>query len=118
MNVYGEIARRLRRAARSGTRLHLEVEHARALMDARFYALLTELEGEEIRREVGGSEAALPPIPDPPLLEPVGSKRQRAASEPPITSAAVARAAERRLDILMKTITHRQRSDKGRGRQV
>lgn len=54
---YGEIARRLRRAVRNGTRLRLEPEHAKALMEPRIYVVLAEAEGEEIR-QVGASSAS------------------------------------------------------------
>jgi len=49
--VHAEINERLRRAARNGTRLHLDLEHVRALMDPRIYSVLAEIEAEEVRKQ-------------------------------------------------------------------
>ena len=46
--TYSEIAQRIRRAARNGERMHLEQEHVFALLEPRIYAVLAELESEEL----------------------------------------------------------------------
>lgn len=62
------LLKRLRRAARTGERLHLDSDHARALMDSRVYRVLCEIEAEELRAEwQDNDEPDLPKVPPPPL---------------------------------------------------
>lgn len=61
------LLKRLRRAARTGERLHLDSDHARALMDSRVYRVLCEIEAEELRAEwKDNDEPDLPKAPPPP----------------------------------------------------
>lgn len=65
MSVHAEIATSLRRAVRNGSKLHLSVEHARALLRPPFYALLASLEAEELNAlcQQDNDEMPLPPLP-------------------------------------------------------
>jgi hypothetical protein len=45
--IFGEILKRLERAAVNGERLHLDVPHVQALVDSPIYLLLLELKGRE-----------------------------------------------------------------------
>lgn len=56
---YVEIAERIRRSAIKGQRLHLEHSHAVALMNPRIYALIAQLEAEEIQRCLNPATDAL-----------------------------------------------------------
>jgi len=58
--VFGEMLSRLRRAARNGTRLHLDPEHVAALLDDDIYAVLSAREAKEFR-----SQCRLVPLPAP-----------------------------------------------------
>ncbi|WP_206757221.1 hypothetical protein [Sphingomonas sp. CFBP 8765] len=48
MTLYSELAGRIRKAARNGSRLHLDHCHVRALMDARLYPIIALMEAEEL----------------------------------------------------------------------
>jgi hypothetical protein len=49
--VFGEMLSRLRRAAKNGTRLHLDPEHVAALLDDDIYAVLSAREAKEFRSQ-------------------------------------------------------------------
>lgn len=49
--MIGEIVDKLLRAARNGSRLHLDAEHARALISSRAYPVLVEIQVEELEQE-------------------------------------------------------------------
>ncbi len=46
--VWAEIIRRIHRSARNGERLHLEVEHVRAIVTSPLFVELAKLEQEEL----------------------------------------------------------------------
>jgi hypothetical protein len=73
--VFVEINSRLRRAVRNGTRLHLDPEHARALMQPRFYALLAEAEAQEITSLCASANDSGPPAPQPRPSPPANDSR-------------------------------------------
>jgi hypothetical protein len=58
--IFGEMLSRLRRAARNGTRLHLDPEHVAALLDDDIYAVLSAREAKEFR-----SQCRPVPLPAP-----------------------------------------------------
>ena len=58
--VFGEMLSRLRRAAKNGTRLHLDPEHVAALLDDDIYAVLSAREAKEFR-----SQCRPVPLPAP-----------------------------------------------------
>ena len=56
--VFGEMLSRIRRAARNGTRLHLDPEHVNALCDDDIYALLSAREARELKASCQKDEGA------------------------------------------------------------
>lgn len=48
MPVIHDLADKLRKAARNGSRLHLDQPHVRALLSPRIYEVITSLEAEEL----------------------------------------------------------------------
>jgi hypothetical protein len=69
--VFGEMLSRLRRAAKNGTRLHLDSEHVAALLDDDIYAVLSAREAKEFRsqcRPVLPTERESAPSAAPPQL--------------------------------------------------
>ena len=104
MGPFQEIAARLRRAARNGTRLHLDPEHARVLMQPRFYTVLAAAEGEEIQ--------AAPPPELESVAAPVSAQVPTSSVLADLSTeeaALVSRAAERRLDEAAAKIIRRGR---------
>ena len=58
--VFGDMLSRLRRAAKNGTRLHLDPEHVAALLDADIYAVLSAREAKEFRSQCRPVQSAEP----------------------------------------------------------
>ncbi|MBC9033017.1 hypothetical protein IAG41_11480 [Sphingomonas sp. JC676] len=48
MTIHADLAERLRKAARNGTRLHLEPAHVKALLSPGIYGVISTLEAEEL----------------------------------------------------------------------
>ena len=80
--VFGEMLSRLRRAAKNGTRLHLDPEHVAALLDDDIYAVLSAREAKEFRSQCrpvqpaepeSGPSAALPQLTYASSLDHSGS---------------------------------------------
>jgi hypothetical protein len=65
--TFGEILDRIRKAARNGTRLHLDYDHAVALLDGDIYAVLSAREAQEIRSRC---RQDMPPVPAEPESAP------------------------------------------------
>lgn len=69
--VFGEMLSRLRRAAKNGTRLHLDPEHVAALLDDDIYAVLSAREAKEFRLQCRPAPLPVPesePSAAPPQL--------------------------------------------------
>ncbi|AOW22204.1 hypothetical protein AVM11_08960 [Sphingomonas melonis TY] len=119
--VFVDMLGRIRRAARNGTRLHLDPEHVAALLDADIYAVLSAREAEEIRTQCRPERPPQPELDDappasPPMLPPalnlapsgsgIGAIGTTGASA---GSMAVSRAAHRRVSEVAKEIRRKKR---------
>jgi hypothetical protein len=100
-----ELLHRLRRSVRNGQRLHLEPEHARALMQPRVYALLATLEAEALLA-CRVDRPAEPPLPQPGEQPSPAIDRDKASL--------IDRAADRQLTQVMEDIRSRRKRAKSR----
>ncbi|WP_164518816.1 hypothetical protein [Sphingomonas sp. ABOLG] len=114
--VFTEMLSRIRRAAKNGTRLHLEPEHVTALLDDDIYAVLSAREAMEIRRKCRPVQqeesAAAPPQPQPGASNLVPSGFgivPIATTGTSVGSTAVSRAAHRRVSEVAANIRQKRR---------
>lgn len=120
--VFAEMLGRLRRAARNGTRLHLEPEHVAALLDDDIYAVLSSREAKEIRLQCRPDHQAQPTeegsggAPAPALLQDASNSAPSGSGTVLIAttgtsagSTVVSRAAHRRVSEVAATIRQKRR---------
>jgi hypothetical protein len=119
--IFGDMLGRIRRAAKNGTRLHLEPEHVAALLDADIYAVLSAREAQEIRTQCRPErldppeEASDAPAASPPAFPPALSLAlsgsgiaATATTGTSVGSTAVSRAAHRRVSEVAATIRRKR----------
>jgi hypothetical protein len=118
--VYSELNDRLRRAARNGTRLHLDPAHVAALLAPKIYGVLAAAEAEELNGLCGQDNHAAT-LAAPAQLSAISSGRSGSGiartamtgtsagmtTEPQMD--AVGRAESRRASAAVGRITHRKR---------
>lgn len=117
--VYGELMRRLRRAARSGGRLHLEPAHVRALLDPRAYGTLSALEAEELNSLCGQDNqplvkaervhTAINSVPIGSGIDPIATIGRSAGIQQEMTDEAVGLAASRLASAAVMKVSPRRR---------
>lgn len=116
--IMSEVTSRLRRAIRHGTRLHLEIEHVRALMHPDVYGVLSKIEAEELAAlcespENQDADQSTPPPIDSKSVDTGFGTGLSATSGTFVGSKEIQHAAEQRALEAATLITRRKRQRTG-----